>query len=186
MSDAKEMKTPFQCRDHEYFDWHRPCSWCRIEKLSAELAAKDAVVEAARQYVFGENWAGQLQALDDALRALDQPCKTCGGKRYVTEEVASGHLPSRRKPCPVCGTSPCDHERLVGSRSDMDKPTCETCGGSGELPRGWGGEDVTGPPCPDCGGGYTPHTKESNVEVKYRVRDPRKHPPEPFTGTEKS
>lgn len=129
------------------------CS-CHGIELHAQLAAKDAVVEAAfrKGYEYGyldgdlpqqcpeTTWELVKEELGraDALRAMDQPCKTwriypcadCGKMRSKAEGGTTFTF------CDECW------DKHYGE----DKP-CETCGGSGQLPtiKDW-------LDCPDCNG----------------------------------
>ena len=91
----------------------------RIERLRTELAAKDAVVEAARELIKTTpiKWnqehglIGDVLVeeppwvrLDIALRALDKPCETCGGSGELKDAVQAWDIPGAPIPdCPDCG-----------------------------------------------------------------------------------
>ena len=120
-----------------------------IQAILAQLAAKDAVVEAARELLHNRQLAvfsRKLDHLDDALRALDKPCDD-----------------ERIYPCDDCGKMRSKNEggttftvcdECWDKQHGKNKP-CETCGGSGWRPGyidGMADIEAVAVKCPDCGG----------------------------------
>ena len=146
MSDIPTLKdgTQFAC-DEIIREQDKEIEHLRATELAhastiTELSLKvgDLRLDAENGWAARDHWKKKCEAKDAVVEAARE-----------LEHIHADHAECRDVDDAICRCTLC-----IALRA-LDKPTCKTCGGSGELKDAVQAWDIPGAPipdCPDCGG----------------------------------